>query len=253
MKIVRYEAENEAHWGILKDDIVLATKGQPFRDLCSTGHAVGNVSDVKMLAPVKPSTVLCVGRNYRSHAEEFGNPAPDEPILFLKPPVSVIASGQRVVYPRLSQRVDHEAELVIVIGKRARKVKAADAFDVIGGYCCGNDVTARDIQKSDGQWTRGKGFDTFCPIGPWIETEFDPTDVRVTCTVDDEVRQDGRTKDFIFPIPYLIEYITHFTTLEPGDIILSGTPEGVGSVSPGNTMTVAIEGLGLLCNPVVAE
>jgi 2-keto-4-pentenoate hydratase/2-oxohepta-3-ene-1,7-dioic acid hydratase in catechol pathway len=153
----------------------------------------------------------------------------------------------------LSARVDPEAELVLVIGKRARSVAAADAWAVIGGYTCGNDITARDIQKSDGQWTRGKGFDTFCPVGPWVETEYDPTDVGVSCTVDGERRQDGRTKDLIFPIPFHIEDITRFTTLEPGDIILSGTPEGVRPVQPGNTVTVEIEGLGTLANPIVAE
>jgi 2-keto-4-pentenoate hydratase/2-oxohepta-3-ene-1,7-dioic acid hydratase in catechol pathway len=142
---------------------------------------------------------------------------------------------------------------VLVIGRTARNVSAEDAWGVIGGYTCGNDVTARDIQKSDGQWTRGKGFDTFCPIGPWVETEYDPTDVAVSCTVDGERRQDGRTKDLIFPIPYLIEYITRFTTLEPGDVILSGTPEGVRPIEPGNTVTVEVEGLGSLTNTIVSE
>jgi 2-keto-4-pentenoate hydratase/2-oxohepta-3-ene-1,7-dioic acid hydratase in catechol pathway len=165
----------------------------------------------------------------------------------------VIGPGDKIVYPALSGRVDPEAELVLVIGRTARNVKAADAWTVIGGYTCGNDVTARDIQKSDGQWTRGKGFDTFCPIGPWVDTDYDPTDVRITCTVDGERRQDGRTKDLIFPIPYLIEHITRFTTLMPGDVILTGTPEGVRPVEPGNAITVEVEGLGTLTNRVVAE
>jgi 2-keto-4-pentenoate hydratase/2-oxohepta-3-ene-1,7-dioic acid hydratase in catechol pathway len=253
VKIVRYQTTGPPSWGVLSDGIVLAAEGTPFVDLRSTGRQVGAINEVTLLAPVTPRTVLCVGRNYRSHAEEFGNKVPDEPLLFLKPPASVIGPGDEVVYPRISGRLDPEAELVLVIGKQARSVAADDAWDVIGGYTCGNDITARDIQKSDGQWTRGKGFDTFCPIGPWVETEYDPTDVGVSCVVDGERRQDGRTKDLIFPIPFLIEYITRFTTLEPGDVILSGTPDGVRPVQPGNTITVEVEGLGELSNPVVAE
>jgi 2-keto-4-pentenoate hydratase/2-oxohepta-3-ene-1,7-dioic acid hydratase in catechol pathway len=252
MKIVRYETAGGARWGVLDDDVVHAAEGTPFVDLRAT-DPVGPLAETRLLAPVTPSTVLCVGRNYRSHAEEFGNKVPDEPLLFLKPPAAVIGPGVPIVYPALSQRVDPEAELVLVIGKEARHVPADEAWSVIAGYTCGNDVTARDIQKSDGQWTRGKGFDTFCPIGPWVETDFDPTDVGVSCTVDGERRQDGRTKDLIFPIPYLIEYITRFTTLRPGDVILSGTPEGVRPVEPGNTITVEVEGIGTLTNPVAAE
>jgi 2-keto-4-pentenoate hydratase/2-oxohepta-3-ene-1,7-dioic acid hydratase in catechol pathway len=253
VKIVRYETSGRPSWGVLSDGVVFAAEGTPFVDLRSTGRSVGTLDEVTLRTPVTPRTVLCVGRNYRSHAEEFGNKVPDEPLLFLKPPAAVIGPGDEVVYPRISDRLDPEAELVLVIGKQARSVAAADAWDVIGGYTCGNDITARDIQKSDGQWTRGKGFDTFCPIGPWVETEYDPTDVGVSCTVDGERRQDGRTKDLIFPIPFLIEYITRFTTLEPGDVILSGTPDGVQPVRPGNTITVEVEGLGALSNPVVAE
>jgi 2-keto-4-pentenoate hydratase/2-oxohepta-3-ene-1,7-dioic acid hydratase in catechol pathway len=253
VKIVRYSSPDGPAWGVLDDGVVLAAEGTPFTDLRPTDRRVGPLDEVSLLAPVTPRTVLCVGRNYRSHAEEFGNPVPEEPLLFLKPPAAVVGPGADVVYPALSQRVDPEAELVLVIGRTARNVAAADAWDVIGGYTCGNDVTARDIQRSDGQWTRGKGFDTFCPIGPWVDTEFDPADVAVSCTVDGERRQHGRTKDLIFPIPYLIEYITRFTTLEPGDVILSGTPEGVQPVEPGNKVTVEVEGLGGLTNAVVAE
>lgn len=253
MRIVRYQTTGPAAWGVVEDGVVLAAEGTPFVDLRPTARTVGTVDEVTLRAPVTPRTVLCVGRNYRSHAAEFGNKVPDEPLLFLKPPAAVIGPGENVVHPRLSQRLDPEAELVLVIGKRARRVAAADAWAVIGGYTCGNDVTARDIQKSDGQWTRGKGFDTFCPLGPWVETEYDPTDVGVGCVVDGERRQDGRTKDLIFPIPFLVEYITRFTTLEPGDVILTGTPEGVRPVRPGQTITVEIEGLGSLSNRVVAE
>lgn len=233
--------------------MVLAATGTPFLDLLPTGRPVGRLDEVRLLAPVTPRTVICVGQNYRAHAEEFGYRVPEEPLLFLKPPAAVVGPGEPVVYPGLSERLDPEAELALVIGRTARRVTSADAWHVIGGYTCGNDVTARDIQRTDGQWTRGKGFDTFCPIGPWVDTDYDPTDVAVSCTVDGERRQYGRTRDLIFSIPYLIEYITRFTTLEPGDVVLSGTPKGVSPVHPGNTVTVEVEGLGALSNPVVAE
>src|SRR5882724_2675586 len=212
------------------------------------------LSDLHLLPPVTPSKILCVGRNYRDHAVKLGNEVPKEPLLFLKPPSALLAPKGVVRIPAISTRVDYEGELGIVIARRCHKIGPdEDVRPYIRGYVCVNDVTARDIQKSDGQWTRGKGFDTFCPIGPWVETDYDPEDVGVTCAVDGELRQNGRTKDLIFPIPYLIEYITRFTTLRPGDIVLSGTPEGVAPVQPGNTITVQVEGLGSLSNPVVAE
>jgi 2-keto-4-pentenoate hydratase/2-oxohepta-3-ene-1,7-dioic acid hydratase in catechol pathway len=202
---------------------------------------------------VTPSKIVCVGRNYADHAAELGNPVPKEPLIFLKPPSSIVGPGADVIYPDLSGRVDPEAELCAVIGRAGRRLSTEDAMSIVAGYTCGNDVTARDLQKSDPQWTRGKGFDTFCPLGPWVDTEFDPTDVRVSCTVDGDVRQDARTKDFIFDIPTLIAYITAFASLEPGDVIMTGTPAGVAPVQVGNTMTVAIEGLGELVNTVVAD
>ncbi|GAB3699133.1 fumarylacetoacetate hydrolase family protein [Nocardiopsis oceani] len=252
MKIIRYRSGNAAEWGILDGDNVVAASGEPFVDLTPT-HTVGSVGDVSLLPPVKPSSIVCIGRNYKAHAEEFGNDVPEAPLLFLKPPSSVIGPNAEIAYPAESNRVDPEAELVLVIGRSAFQVPAAEAYSVIGGYTCGSDVTARDIQKSDpgGQWTRGKGFDTFCPIGPWVETDYDPRDVEVSCRVDGEVRQLGRTKNFIFDIPYLIEYITRFTRLEPGDLVMTGTPEGVAPVEPGAKITVAVEGLGELTNTVV--
>ncbi|MQA95376.1 MAG: DUF2437 domain-containing protein [Streptosporangiales bacterium] len=255
MRIIRYvdPDQNRERWGVLDPDgTVYAAVGEPFRDL-TQGAAVAPVDEVRLVAPVAPSKIICVGRNYAEHAAELGNEVPKEPLLFLKPPSAIVASGDEVVHPAISKRLDHEAELALVIAKTGRKVAAADAMSMIGGYTVANDVTARDIQKSDPQWTRGKGWDTFCPIGPWVETDFDPSDVRVTATVNGEIRQDGRTKDFIFDIPYLIDYITAFTTLQPGDVILTGTPEGVGPVQPGDTMTIAVEGLGELTNPVIAE
>jgi len=253
MRIVRYRGTDGPAWGVLGvDDRVRATSGTPFDDLV-TGNDAGALSDLELLAPATPSKVIGVGRNYREHAAEFNNPVPEEPLLFMKPPSAIIGPGAEIHYPSLSKRVDPEAELVLVIGREAHRVPADRAMDFIGGYTCGNDVTARDIQKSDGQWTRGKGFDTFCPIGPWIETDLDPSNLRVTCTGDGEPRQDGRTSDLIFPVPYLIEYISRFTRLLPGDLIMTGTPEGVGPMEVGSTVTVEVEGIGALTNLVVAE
>lgn len=253
MKIVRYMSEEERPaWGVLEGHDVLSSTGTPFVDL-KAGEVVGSVDEARLLAPATPTKIMCVGRNYQEHAAEFGNPVPEQPLLFMKPPSAIVGPGDDVVYPELSQRVDPEGELVIVIGRTAHRVGRDESWSVVGGYMCGNDVTARDIQKSDGQWTRGKGFQTFCPLGPWVETDYDPSDVRVTCTVNGESRQDGRTKDLIFDIPYLIEYITRFTRLELGDVIMTGTPEGVAPIGVGDTMTVAVEGLGSLTNRVVAE
>jgi 2-keto-4-pentenoate hydratase/2-oxohepta-3-ene-1,7-dioic acid hydratase in catechol pathway len=253
VKIVRYDDGARPAWGVLDDDQdIRRATGSPFVDL-EPGEKVGSLDDLRLLAPVVPSKIVCVGRNYREHAAEFSNPVPEEPLLFLKPPSALVGPGDDVIYPALSRRVDHEAELVVVIGRTAHRLSSADAWSVVGGYTSGNDVTARDIQKSDGQWTRGKGFHTFCPLGPWVETDLDPSDVRVSCTVDGETRQDGRTSAMIFDIPYLIEYISRFTRLEPGDVIMTGTPEGVGPVEVGDTMTIEVEGLGSLSNRVVAE
>lgn len=254
MRIVRYQAGRTApDWGILsEDDVIRRAVGRPFEDI-TPGEEVGPLASVRLLAPVTPTTIVCVGRNYREHAAEFSNPVPEEPLLFLKPPASVVGPGDDVIFPSISHRLDPEAELVVVIGRAAHRVAAADAWSVVGGYTCGNDVTARDIQKSDGQWTRGKGFLTFCPLGPWVETQLDPGDLRITCRVNDEVRQDGTTSDMIFDIPFLIEYITRFTRLDVGDIIMTGTPHGVRAVEPGDRITVSVEGLGELTNEVVAE
>jgi 2-keto-4-pentenoate hydratase/2-oxohepta-3-ene-1,7-dioic acid hydratase in catechol pathway len=255
LRIIRYEAGGPPRWGVLgSDDTVYEAEGEPFGGAGPRpGSAVAPLGEVRLLAPVTPSKIVCVGRNYADHAAELGNPVPKEPLIFLKPPSSIIGPGAEVVHPEVSGRVDPEAELVAVIGRSGRRVAAEDAMAMVAGYTCGNDVTARDLQKSDPQWTRGKGFDTFCPLGPWVDTEFDPADVRVTCTVDGQVRQDGRTKDFIFDIPTLIAYITAFARLEPGDVIMTGTPSGVAPVQVGDSMTVAVEGLGELTNRVVAD
>ena len=203
-----------------------------------------------LLPPVTPTKIVCVGRNYADHAKELGNEAPSEPILFLKPPSALLAPGGTIVRPAASQRVDFEGELAIIIGREAKNVAAKDWRDYVRGFACANDVTARDLQKKDGQFTRGKGFDTFCPIGPCIEDDLDVSDVRVTTRVNGELRQDGRTSQMMFPPPFLLEFITAIMTLVPGDIILTGTPSGVGPLSAGETVEVEIEGIGVLRNVV---
>ena len=197
-----------------------------------------------------PSKIVCVGRNYADHAKELGNEVPAEPILFLKPPSAVIGHGATIVLPPQSQRVEHESELAIVVGKEARKVSAARWRDYVQGFTCANDVTARDLQKKDVQFTRGKSFDTFCPLGPWIETDLDPSALRVTARVNGAIRQDGNTRQMIFPPPVLLEFITSIMTLLPGDVILTGTPAGVGPLLAGDTVEVEIEGIGTLRNVV---
>lgn len=213
------------------------------------------LSRVKLLPCVSPSKIVCVGRNYADHAKELGNAVPSEPILFFKPPSSLLAHGGAIVYPALSQLVSFEGEVGVVIGARCRKLKAADAESVIAGYTVVNDVTARDIQKRDGQWTRGKGFDTFCPVGPWWtpKEETDFASFRVQTRVNGELKQDGPVTDMLFPVAAILEYVTAFMTLEPGDLIATGTPPGVGPLQAGDTVAVSVTGLGTLENTVVAD
>jgi len=250
MRIVRFELERLEHWGVLVDGVVWRADGEPFVDL-RPAEQVGALGDVRLLAPVRPRSVMCIGRNYADHASELGNEVPEEPLVFSKPVAAVIGPGAAIERPPMAERVDHEAELVVVIGAVARRVRRSEAASVIGGYTLGNDVTARDLQHRDGQWTRGKGFDTFCPLGPWVDTEIDPAGLRLTCTVDGELRQDGSLDDLVFDIPSLVAYVTSFTTLVPGDVIMTGTPAGVGPLDVGQTVTVAVDGLGELSNPVV--
>ena len=213
------------------------------------------LTEAKLLAPVQPSKIICVGRNYREHAKELGNEVPTEPLIFLKPPSSLIGPGQTIVRPAISTRVDHEGELGVVIGKTCRHLRAdEDVRSYILGYTCVNDVTARDLQKKDGQWTRAKGFDTFCPIGPAIETDLNPwKGVRVQTRVNSEIKQDGNTIDFIFPVDVVIRYISEVMTLLPGDLIATGTPAGVGPLVAGDTEHISVEGIGTLSNSVVDE
>ncbi len=231
-------------------------EGHPFGKLSFSG-ARWALSDVRLLSPILPSKVVCVGRNYADHAAELGNDVPKEPLLFLKPSTSVIGPRDAIRLPIFSKQVEHEAELAVVIGAPgARRADRAAAERAIFGYTCANDVTARDLQRSDGQWTRAKGFDSFCPIGPWITTGLDVSDLEIRCEVgrnpeEMEVRQLGRTKDMVFDVPGLVSYISHVMTLLPGDVVLTGTPAGVSPLVEGDTVTVRIEGIGELTNPVV--
>ncbi len=231
-------------------------EGHPFGNLSFSG-ARWALSDVRLLSPILPSKVVCVGRNYADHAAELGNEVPKEPLLFLKPSTSVIGPRDAIRLPIFSKQVEHEAELAVVIGAPgARRADRAAAERAIFGYTCANDVTARDLQRSDGQWTRAKGFDSFCPIGPWITTGLDVSDLEIRCEVgrnpeEMEVRQLGRTKDMVFDVPGLVSYISHVMTLLPGDVVLTGTPAGVSPLVEGDTVTVRIDGIGELTNPVV--
>jgi 2-keto-4-pentenoate hydratase/2-oxohepta-3-ene-1,7-dioic acid hydratase in catechol pathway len=202
----------------------------------------------------RPSKIVCIGRNYLAHARELGNEMPERPLLFLKPPSALIASGEAIRLPRASQQVEHEGEIGVVIGKRATDVLAADALSYVAGYVPMNDVTARDLQRADGQWTRGKGFDTFCPVGELVAADgIDPLTLQVVCRVNGEVRQQGKVADMAFSIPVLIEYITAVMTLEPGDLIATGTPAGVGRLTDGDVVEVEIPGLATLSNPVATR
>ena len=229
---------------------VAAIEGHPFGEIVFSGQRWA-LADVRLLSPILPSKVVCVGRNYAEHAAELGNEVPAEPMLFLKPSTSVIGHRDVVRLPPQSSQVEHEAELAVVIGASgARRVDRATAAKAIFGYTCANDITARDLQRTDGQWTRAKGFDSFCPIGPWITTGADVADVEVRCEVNEEVRQLGRTKDMVFDPATLVSYVSHIMTLLPGDVILTGTPAGVSPILDGDTVTVRIDGLGELANPV---
>jgi 2-keto-4-pentenoate hydratase/2-oxohepta-3-ene-1,7-dioic acid hydratase in catechol pathway len=254
MRIVRYEipGSKKPKNGWLLDDKVGEISGNIFGRY-QRKEALTPLSDVKLVHPSEPTKIVCVGRNYVEHAKELGNEVPKVPLIFLKPPSSIISNGETILLPPQSAQVEHEAELVIVIGKRGRHVTAENAKKIILGYTVGNDVTARDLQKSDGQWTRAKGFDTFCSFGPWVDTEFDPSDAVITCRVNGQMRQMASTRDMVFNVGVLIAFISSVMTLEPGDLIFTGTPSGVGELKDGDEVSVEIEGLGIIKNKVKAE
>ncbi len=224
----------------------------PFGTPTFTGRS-WPLADVRLLAPILASKVICVGKNYAAHAAEMGGEAPEDPVIFLKPNTSIAGPGAPIVLPPSSNEVHYEGELAVVIGRPCKDVPAAKAHEVILGYTVANDVTARDQQRHDGQWTRGKGYDTFCPLGPWIETKLDASDLEVTTDVDGEVKQRSRTSLLLHDIPKIIEWVSTVMTLLPGDVILTGTPEGVGPIVDGQTVSVTVEGIGTLTNPVAAK
>jgi 2-keto-4-pentenoate hydratase/2-oxohepta-3-ene-1,7-dioic acid hydratase in catechol pathway len=257
MRFIRFQKNKETpHFGWILNDssgmTVGSIEGTPFGEFRRL-EADQPLDSVCLLPPVQPSKIICVGRNYVAHAKEHNAEVPEVPLLFMKPPSSVIGPGAAIVLPPQSKQVEHEAELVVVIGKRGRWIQPEDAINYIMGYTIGNDVTARDLQNRDGQWTRAKGFDTFCPIGPWIETEFDPADGVITCYVNSEMRQMASIRDMVFSVRQLVAYASSVMTLEAGDLLFTGTPAGVSPLVPGDVVEVTIEGLGVLRNPVIAE
>lgn len=256
MKIVRYIKDNTPEYGWVMNEPANAQIGKVEGDIF-TGfrrlEANYALDDLTILPPVMPSKIICVGRNYIAHAKEHNAEVPEIPLLFLKPPSAIIGNEENIILPPQSQQVEHEAELAVVIGKKSRWVEPENVQDIIFGYTIANDITARDLQRRDGQWTRAKGFDTFCPIGPWIETVFDPSDALISCSVNGEMRQMASTRDMVFDIKQLIAYISSIMTLYPGDIILTGTPSGVGILNNGDILETSIEGIGLLKNFIATE
>jgi 2-keto-4-pentenoate hydratase/2-oxohepta-3-ene-1,7-dioic acid hydratase in catechol pathway len=252
MKIVRMKAGDDIAYGVADAEGVVVYKGSPFVAWEPT-ETVVPWANVSLLSPVIPTKILCVGKNYEDHVEEMGGEIPEEPVIFMKPATAVVGQNAAVIHPRISKEVHHEAELAVVISRPARNINAEDASRYIFGYTAANDVTARDLQMKDAQWTRAKGFDTFCPLGPAIETELDPLErLAVICRVNGEVRQAGFTSDMIFGVAEILEYITAFTTLLPGDLVLTGTPAGASKVEPGDVMEIEIDGIGTLTNRLVS-
>jgi 2-keto-4-pentenoate hydratase/2-oxohepta-3-ene-1,7-dioic acid hydratase in catechol pathway len=265
MRIARFATGGDPQYGIIElaedngqhPNTVAVLTGDPIAmPVQLTGERI-ELDAVRLLAPVIPrSKIVAVGRNYAAHAAELGNDVPDTPLTFFKPNTSVIGPHEPIVYPTASREVSYEGELAIVIGRICRDVPPSRVPDVIFGYTVANDVTARDLQRTDGQWSRAKGYDTFCPLGPWITTHQsvdEVSDLRIRTTVDGELKQDGRTRDMVFGVPEIIAYITSFATLLPGDVILTGTPEGVDTILPGQEVQIEVEGVGTLSNPVASS
>jgi 2-keto-4-pentenoate hydratase/2-oxohepta-3-ene-1,7-dioic acid hydratase in catechol pathway len=253
MKIVRYRGESGPQFGIVEGQDVYAASGDLFAGL-QRGERVGSLEDMQVLVPVEPGKIVAVGLNYALHVTENDptRSVPTEPVIFMKPTSSLLPHGGVIAMPP-AERIDYEAELCIVIGREARRVPEAEALDYVLGYTCGNDVSHRDYQRKDGQWVRAKGFDTFCPLGPVIETELDPGNVAIQSRLNGEVRQDSHTSNLIFNPAFLISFITNVMTLHPGDVIMTGTPEGVGPMQPGDTIEVEVEGIGVLRNTTAAR
>jgi 2-keto-4-pentenoate hydratase/2-oxohepta-3-ene-1,7-dioic acid hydratase in catechol pathway len=251
MKIIRFHFQDHNFYGILAEDMVEVLAAAPYDGLNKTGHKIP-LAAVKLLAPCEPTKIIALGLNYRDHAQEMRMALPEEPLIFMKPATSVIGPEEAIVYPPQSRRVDYEAELAVVIGRRADKVSAAEAGGYILGYTCCNDVTARDLQKKDGQFTRSKSFNTFAPLGPWIETELTNSgEITVEAYVNGQRRQHSHTGNLVFGVPTLVSFISHIMTLLPGDVIATGTPSGVGALQPGDIVEIRLSGIGSLRNTVV--
>lgn len=254
VRIARFSIDGNVAFGVVEDDALDIIKGHPFAEFERSGQKVP-LDKVRLLPPVLPNKVVAIGRNYAEHAAELGHEVPGAPVTFLKPSTSVIGPGDPIAYPSFSHEVHHEAELAVVIGRMCREVPRERVKDVVLGYTCANDVTARDVQERESQWARAKGFDTSCPLGPWVETDLTPADVAsgltVQCTVNGEQRQLGRTNEMVRPVEDLIVHITEAMTLLPGDVVLTGTPAGVGPLNVGDEVAVTIEGIGTLTNKVI--
>lgn len=251
MKFVRFmNRNNEIGFGVIEGDKVKLLDRTFLDPKSQLTDKVLDLEEVRLLAPVEPSKVVCVGLNYALHIKELGHTLPDDPVIFIKPQTTVIGPEDKIVYPKISQRVDYEGELAVIIGEAIKDVTEEEATKAIFGYTCANDVTARDLQKKDGQWTRGKSFDTFCPIGPWIVKDIDPSALDIQLLLNGEVKQSSNTKYFITSVPKLISFISQVMTLYPGDVVLTGTPEGVGPMQPGDEVVVKIPAIGELHNTI---
>ena len=259
MRIVRFDTRDKVKYGMLAENIVHGFQGNPFAHFKRLGSSLTldrstyKLEEVRLLAPCLPSKIVCLGLNYRSHAEETKLPVPPVPLIFLKPPTAIIGPGDKIILPRLYRHVDYEGELGVVIGKKAKDVPEDKAKEYVIGYTCFNDVSERHAQKEDGQWTRAKGYDTFAPIGPCIETEVNPDDLKLETYLNGELRQSACTSDLIFGVSKLVSFISGVMTLLPGDVITTGTPSGIGRVNPGDVVEVRIERIGTLRNFVVAQ
>jgi 2-keto-4-pentenoate hydratase/2-oxohepta-3-ene-1,7-dioic acid hydratase in catechol pathway len=247
MKIARVRVGDEARWAIVEGDTVYQLDGSPWENP-QKGASLGALTALTLLAPSQPTKIVCIGLNYRAHAAESGQQVPPEPLMFFKPPTSIVGPGADVVWAPGSEKIDYEAELGVVFKKQAKHVPAGAYKDYVLGYTCANDVSARDFQRGDGQWARAKGSDTFCPLGPWIETAVEPGDLRISGKLNGEIRQDSRTSDLVFDVDHLISHITKYFTMEPGDVLITGTPAGIGPMNPGDVYEVTIEGIGTLAN-----
>lgn len=249
MRVVRIYQDEDVRYGLADETTVTLISDEPFAAWEAEG--IVPLGQAQLLAPVIPTKIVCVGINYRAHATEMGHDLPSEPVIFLKPPTCINGPQGEIRIPEGAGRVDFEGELAAVIGRRTHRVSPGEAISHILGFICANDVTARDIQKRDGQWTRAKGFDTFCPVGPWVETDVDPLDLKIETYLNGELKQSSRTSDMIFNVYELVSFISGVMTLLPGDIVLTGTPAGVGPMRPGDVVEVRIEGIGSLVNRVV--